>query len=190
MPRRVLAGPAANRSTYLLILGDREGLAWVLHNRRMAFTESRVTEIAELRAGDQLLLYTSRGCYRNPTRDRGRVIGEAEARHAVARLKKPIPIGEREFSHTCDIQLKSLAPFRDGVMLTDLVPKLDVFPDARSWSARMRRPLLKLPPNDARLLLARLASIARPADENIRGYLDWLEHVATAQQSTAQQSTS
>jgi hypothetical protein len=168
--------PAARRasrpSRYLLILGDRDGLAWVLRNRRMAFTESRAAEIRELRSGDRLFLYTSRGCYHNPTRDRGRVIGKAETTSAVTRLDEPIAIGNREFSYACDIELDSLAPFRKGVILADLVPRLEVFPDERSWSARMRRPLLVLPAKDARLIAKELAPLARPVEETIHDYVD------------------
>jgi hypothetical protein len=181
MPRAVAANAVRRPSAFLLILGDRDGLSWVLRNRRMAFTESRASEVAALRAGDRLFLYTSRGCYHNPTRDRGRVIGEAEARAgATTRLVKPISIGQREFSLVCDIALKSLAPFREGVVLAELVPRLEVFTDKNSWSVRMRRPLLPLPAKDVRLVVKELAGIARPVDETIGQYTHWLKRVGAA----------
>jgi hypothetical protein len=187
MPRSSAATIAATRLSpaYLLILGDRDGLLWVLQNRRMAFTESRAAEVADLRAGDRLFLYTSRGCYHNPTRDRGRVIGEAEAKEAPTRLAKPISIGGRVFSYACDIELRSLAPFREGVVLADLVRRLEVFPDQRSWSARMRRPLLALSARDARLIAKEVAPIARPVGEAIDGYREWLQRVAARRRRSA-----
>jgi hypothetical protein len=150
----------------------------------MAFTESRAVDVVGLRPGDRLLLYTSRGCYHNPTRDRGRVIGEAEAREAPTRLAKPICIGEREFSSACDIELKSLAPFREGVVLADLVARLEVFPDERSWSARLRRPLLAIPRKDAGLIAKELALVACPVEETIDRYTQWLHRVATAHRTS------
>jgi hypothetical protein len=175
------SAPSTRPSTYLLILGDREGLSWVLHNRRMAFTESRAAEVADLRAGDRLFLYTTRGCYHNPTRDRGRVIGEAEATSAVTRLDRPILIGDRQFTYACDIELKSLAPFREGVVLAEYVPRLEVFPDQRSWSARMRRPLLPMTPKDALLISKELAPVTRPVQETIDDYVTWVARVTSAQ---------
>jgi len=63
--------------TYLLLIADREPLAWIISEQRTAFGEHRAREAEKLEPGDALLLYTTRGCFRNPTRDRGRVIGRA-----------------------------------------------------------------------------------------------------------------
>ncbi|HKF79950.1 MAG TPA: hypothetical protein VKB17_03920, partial [Thermoleophilaceae bacterium] len=68
----------AGAATYLLILGEREALAWVLREQRMAFSARRARSASALTLGDRLLLYTTRGCFHNPTRDRGRVIGAGE----------------------------------------------------------------------------------------------------------------
>jgi hypothetical protein len=68
-------------TSYPLILGHRARLAWVLGHSRMAspdgFTDARARKGERPDVGDRLFLYTSRGCFGNPTRDRGRVIGEA-----------------------------------------------------------------------------------------------------------------
>jgi hypothetical protein len=160
------------QTSYLLILGHRAGLEWVLENSRMAFTAARAKDGALLAVGDRLFLYTSRGCFGNPTRDRGRVIGEAHVTSPVRARAKPVEIAGREFTHECEIALQSLAPSREGVVLADLVSRLDVFTDERSWSARLRRPLLPLTPKDARLVAVKLRPITRPATQTIRGYLD------------------
>jgi hypothetical protein len=156
---------------YLLILGHREGLSWVLENSRMAFTASRSREAERLAIGDRLFIYTTRGCFGNPTRDRGRVIGEAKVIGRLRRRPTPLTIGARNFTHDCRIALASLAPFREGIVVAELVPKLEVFPDKRSWSARLRRPLVPLTPNDAQLIATRLRGVARPVAETISEYI-------------------
>jgi hypothetical protein len=156
---------------YLLILGHREGLSWVLKNSRMAFTASRASEGERLAIGDRLFLYTTRGCFGNPTRDRGRVIGEAEVVGRLRRRPTPLSIGGRNFTHDCRIALASLAQFRKGIVIAELVPKLEVFPDERSWSARLRRPLLPLTPNDAQLIASQLRRMARPVGETVNEYI-------------------
>jgi hypothetical protein len=65
-----MARPAA-----LLLISDREALAWVLSEQQFAFPQGRVKSIPPVGSG--VLLYTTRGCYRNPTRDRGLVMGLA-----------------------------------------------------------------------------------------------------------------
>lgn len=109
------------------------------------------------------------------------------ATSAVTRLDEPVTIGKREFAYACDIELHSLAPFRDGVVLADLVARLEVFPDERSWSVRMRRPLLALPAKDARLIAKELAALARPVDETIDDYVAWVARV-TNETKAAQRS--
>ena len=49
-------------ASYLLILGNHEGLRWVLANRRMAFRR-RAAAVPGLILGDGLLVYTTRGCF-------------------------------------------------------------------------------------------------------------------------------
>lgn len=52
--------------------------------------------------------------------------------------------------------MAGLAPFREGLVLRDLVPRLSVFPDLATWSVRMRRASLTLPPADAELVRTEL----------------------------------
>jgi hypothetical protein len=78
---------------YLLILADREAISWVLREQRMAFPATPRAEVRALAAGDRLFLYATRGAWRNPTRDRGRIIGSAHVREAVRVLDEPVTIG-------------------------------------------------------------------------------------------------
>jgi hypothetical protein len=54
--------------TALLIVSDRKPLAW-LREQRFAVPAGRASSAPA--KGTRLLLYTTRGCYRNPGRDRG-----------------------------------------------------------------------------------------------------------------------
>ncbi|MER6062435.1 hypothetical protein ABT167_14820 [Streptomyces sp. NPDC001792] len=147
-------------TTHLIIISDREPLAWVLENQQMAFPAGRTAGLPE--KGDVILLYTTRGCYRNPTRDRGRIMGLATVTSEVAALTEPVSFGDRDFTSGCTLQVHGLAPRHEGVILADLVPRLQVFPKPESWSARMRRASLRLPEPDADLLRRELQPMLRP----------------------------
>jgi NAD(P)-dependent dehydrogenase (short-subunit alcohol dehydrogenase family) len=127
--------------SYPLILGDRQAIAWVLREQRMAFPATSRAEVSRLAVGDELLIYTTRGAYRNPSRERGRVIGTATVASAVEALDVPVEFGGREFPRGCGITVTSLAPWGRGVELQPLVDRLAVFPNAKTWSIQLRRPL-------------------------------------------------
>lgn len=151
---------------YLLPIADRGPLAWIVREQRTAFAEHRAAEAARLAPGDRLFLYTTRGCFRNPTRDRGRVIGEALVTAAARRLTEPVRFGEREYPHLVELELRTLAPSRGGLELAPLVPRLpNTFPDLASWSVRLRRALVPLDPGDAATIAQELAAVARPYGE-------------------------
>jgi hypothetical protein len=163
---------ADRRNAYLLILGHRQGLAWVLRNKKMAFSAARSSDGKRLVIGDRLFLYTSRGCFGNPTRDRGRVMGEATVVSKVHALSEPLVIADREFAYACDIELSTLAPYRQGLAIADLVSELSIFPDAATWSFKLRRPLLPLEPADASLIARKLRRFVGPPSETLDDYLD------------------
>ncbi|WP_449060424.1 hypothetical protein [Planomonospora algeriensis] len=143
-------------SSYLLILGEREAVAWVLRQSRMAFPPTRRTEVDRLKVGDELFVLTTRGCWHNPTRDRTRVIGRATVTAGVTAYDEPVTIAGRDFT------VESLTPYLTGVELVALVPRLETFPDKRdgAWSIRLRRPLLEVTEADARLLRSELGAVA------------------------------
>ena len=100
---------------YLLVLGEREAIRWVLTNQRMAFPATARAEVTALREGDELFLLSTRGAFRNPTRDRTRVIGTAVALTAVEPLDEPLEIAGRTFARGCSIRVDSLAPYLGGL---------------------------------------------------------------------------
>ena len=68
---------------YLLVIGERAALAWVLAEQQMAFPVLRRSQAMALEVGDELLIYTTRGCFHNPTRDAGRVMALASVATSV-----------------------------------------------------------------------------------------------------------
>lgn len=149
-------------SVHLLILGERAGVAWVLTHEQMAFARHRRAEAGQVSVGDRFLLYTTRGCFHNPTRDRGRVIGHAYVTSSVTPLGEPVTIAGRDFELSCSIRVDQLLPRGEGVILSELVPELAVFPNPNAWSARLRRPVLTLPQPDVDLIVGRLGRGGAP----------------------------
>lgn len=77
---------------YLVVIGDREALGWVLTEQRMAFPDARRPEVRTLAQRDQLLLYTTMGCFKNPGRDRGRCDGTRSRSVARAGSGRPAEV--------------------------------------------------------------------------------------------------
>jgi hypothetical protein len=157
-------------SAHLLIIGDRAALSWVVTEQRMAFPAGRSKAARALAEGDEIFLYTTRGCFRNPRRDLGRVMGRAVVAGPVQVLDEPVLFGARSFTEGCPLKVSGLAPFREGLVLRDLVPRLSVFPDPATWSVRVRRASLTLPPADADLVRRGLEPLLRPYDETVVEY--------------------
>lgn len=156
---------------YLLPIAGREPLAWILSAGRTAFSGHRRREAEALTVGDTLLLYATRGCFRNPTRDRGRVIGVARVAEAATELDEPVRFGDREYPIGVELSVDALTLRGEGIELAPLVGQLrESFPKPASWSATMRRALVPLSSADGGRLV-RL--VRRRADSNaMSSYLD------------------
>jgi hypothetical protein len=159
-------------ATYLSVIGDRVALAWVLKNSVMAFPATHRPEVDRLERGDELFLLTTRGCFKNPTRDRTRIVGTAVVRTPVSLAAEPIELANRTFNRTCDLTIKALAPVLSGVELAPLVDRLQAFPNKQAWSTWLRRPLLELTPADAEFLRPLLAAATTRPEDALQGYLD------------------
>jgi hypothetical protein len=156
--------------SYLLILGDRDAIAWVLSEQRMAFPATPRAELAALTAGDRLLLYATRGAWGNPTRDRGRVIGTATVRSAVRALDETLEIADRSFHSGCDLRIDGLVPYPGGVELQPLVGRLAAFPKPAAWSVYLRRALLQFPQQDVDVITEHLAPLLKRRREALATY--------------------
>jgi hypothetical protein len=157
---------------HLLLLSEREALAWVIQEQRMAFASHRAASARTLAVGHRLFLYTTRGCFHNPTRDRGRIIAEAVVGSSVTELADPIELAGRTFTVGCRLRIPRVAPLRTGVELAPLVPRLDSFPDAAAWTARMRQTLVPLAEPDISVIAALLEPFLRPRDDVLDHYLE------------------
>jgi hypothetical protein len=164
-------------TSYLLIIGDRVALGWILTERRMAFPRGSRSEVRSLKEGDELFLYTTRGAFKNPHRDRGRVIGTAFVRDEVTPLAQPVHLGGRDYPVGCDLEIGRLAKLGSGVDLSRLVPGMETFADVgQAWSVRLRRPLLGLTKGDAARLQRELSKVLRrqdPEAETVTEYCKW-----------------
>ena len=157
--------------SYLLVLGEREAVGWVLRESRMAFPPTRRAEVDRLTTGDELLIFTTRGCWHNPRRDRGRIVGSARVASPVVAYDEPVTIAGRDFTRGCDLTLRSLTPLGQGVELAPLIPQMGAFPNKKAWSIWLRRPLLELPPGDATLLQHKLKPIACAVQVTAQDYI-------------------
>jgi hypothetical protein len=167
-------------ANYLLILGNRVGLGWVLTRSRMAFPDPRRSEVRDVSVGDALYLYATRTCFGNPGRDRGRVIAVASVTSAVEKLEQPVKLVGREFIAGCGLSITSIAPLGLGPELRPLVPSLDAFGrSAEAWSWKLRRPLLRITPHDAKVLDGALKTEVVPIEQAVSPYLQWYEAYTT-----------
>lgn len=156
---------------YLAIIGDREALVWVLENQQLAFPEPRYPKhFPTLRPGDTLFLYTTRGCFRNPTRDRGRIIGSATVRGQIQRGDEPISVRGRSLPLSVALKPRSLVAADAGIDLSGQVAKMSSFPNPDTWAMHMRRSLVPLTPADSRLLDTQLDSSATWAGDRLDTY--------------------
>jgi hypothetical protein len=125
-----------------------------------------------LEKGDELFLLATRGCFRNPSRDRTRIIATAALRSAVRPADEPIELIGRVFDRTCDIKVTRLAPVLTGVELAPLITQLRSFPNKQAWSIWLRRPLLRLVDEDAALLRPLVEGVSTRPGKALQGYLD------------------
>lgn len=160
---------------YLIVIGDAAALAWVLAEQRMAFPARRRSQAMALEVGDELLIYTTRHCFRSPARDHGRVMGLANVTTRVRNLAEPVVFGERRYTEGCALTIHGVAALRTGVEVAPLVTELHAFPDARKWNMRMRRALVPLDEHDASLLGHKLTALLEPVDHHLDAYLQIAE---------------
>jgi len=154
----------------MCVIGDRQALAWVLREQQMAFPAHRARLAASIHPGDTIFLYTTRGCFNSPTKDRGRVIGEAKAMSQVAALESPVTFGDRSFPIGCSLQILTAAPARQGVELGPLVGRLSAFRETEHWSVYLRTALVPLNQADAALLRRHLRNVTGTVGDVLPGY--------------------
>jgi hypothetical protein len=155
----------------MLVIGEAKALAWVLAEQRMAFPARRRSRAAALEIGDELFIYTTRGCFHNLRRDRGRVIGLALVSSDVRDLTEPVVFSERRYTSGCTLDIQGVAPLHDGVELRLLVSQLHAFPDERGWSMQLRTSPLPLDKHDTALLKRQLNPLLEPLNRHLDTYI-------------------
>lgn len=157
---------------HLAVLGDRVALGWVLANQRIAFPEPRYrSQFRSFVSGDRLYLYTTRGCFKNPTRDKGRIIGVATVTADMATSDEPLVIGDRTLPFEAQVRVESLAPFGEGIDVALMAGSLSCFPKPANWSVYLRRSVVPLTTADARLIDRQLKVVAGSREGNMDGYM-------------------
>jgi hypothetical protein len=160
-------------SAYLLVLGEREAISWVLHQQKMAFTSRRRREIDALKEGDELFLLTTRTAFHNPRVDRTMVVGRAIATSSTRPLSSPLEIAGRTFTSVCDLEIKELAPRRSGIEVVPIVHAIEALASSASWGMLLRRPLLELTSADAAFLAERLKVHVVAYHDALQSYSTW-----------------
>lgn len=161
----------AHQNPHLAVIGDREALVWVLENERIAFPRPRYHHIfPTLGPEDVLYLYTTRGCYKNPTRDRGLIIGSAIVTGPMGKSEQPLHVRDRELPLEAPISVQALAPVDEGINLADEVARLTSFPKPDSWSVYLRRSLFHLTEKDAQRFDRLLRPYAGQWSNRLAGY--------------------
>lgn len=154
----------------MLLLATNSGLAYVMREGKMAFPPTRRIR---LDVGDRLLLYTTRGVFNSPSRDLGRVVGTAKVASPILPLEQQRMIAGRMYTSGCDLRFTGLARLGEGVVLADMVEELTVFrPNPAAWSARIRRSVLPLPPEDYEYIMTRLEPFLHNPAEVVDAYLE------------------
>ena len=98
----------SDQTPHIAVISDRKALAWVLTNKRIAFPEPRLKLLfPAFKKGDVLYLYTTRGCFKNPKRDRGRIISKVVATSNMTTNDDPIMIRDRPLPHELAIKIES-----------------------------------------------------------------------------------
>jgi hypothetical protein len=83
-------------------------------------------------------LYVTRSAFRNPTWDRGRIVGMAHPASGVQALDPPLRLAGLEFTTACYLSIVRPAPRGEGVELAPLVKRLRMFPKPHARSAWLR----------------------------------------------------
>jgi hypothetical protein len=86
-------------------------------------------------------------------------------------LDEPVVFSERRYTSGCSLVIQGVAELHGGVELSPLTDKLHVFPDPRTWSAQLRRPLVPLDEHDASMIKRHLIALLEPVEHHLDAYL-------------------
>jgi len=158
---------------FLLILGDADGLAYVLRERRMALTPRRRIPLTR---GDIVFLYTTRGIFRNPGAGRGLIIGRAEIISDIVKFESGLRIADRIYTSGCQLAITGLAPLGEGLELRQIVDELETFhPHPKRWAFRLYSSFLQLSPKDASVIQEKIQPLLQNPEDVSQAYISRAE---------------
>jgi len=158
---------------FLLILGDADGLAYVLREHRMAFTPKRRIPLTR---GDIVFLYTTRGIFRNPSAGRGLIIGQAEIISDIIKFESTLKIADRVYTSGCHLAITGLAPLGEGLELRQIVDELETFhPHPKRWAFRIYSSFVQLSPKDASVIQEKIQPLLQDPEYVSQAYISRAE---------------
>lgn len=122
-------------------------MEWVIEHGRMA-VGPRVKSLPG--PGERVVLYTSRGAFHNPTRDRAQVIGLGITTDEPAQRR--LVIAGTPYARSFGVDIEVLAEPRHGLDFASLVPRLDFITKKKSWGGALRRPVVRISDRDYRTI--------------------------------------
>ena len=154
---------------FLLILGDADGLAYVLREHRLAFTRKRRIPLTR---GDIVFLYTTRRIFRSPSTGRGLIIGRAEIISDIVKFESGLRIADRVYTVGCQLAITGLVPLGEGVELRQIVDELETFhPHPKRWVFRMYGSFLRLSPKDASVIQEKIQPLLQDPEHVSQAYI-------------------
>ena len=129
---------------WLVVVGEREALRWIVKNKRMAFREYINT--SEIAARDEMAVYVTRGAFHTPTRDQSQVL--ALGQFASRPTPRPVTILGESYPTSVGLRLSQVLPEREGMPFKPLVPKMRFIKKKSGWAAYLRRSLVRITDED------------------------------------------
>jgi len=132
----------------IFVVGSRPALEYILDNHVMAFRSSVKTDMLE--KGMRFALYTTRGAYGNPTKDRSQIL-------ALGRLSSGVTgqahsIDQELFPQSCRLKFELRLPWRKGLIFDPLVDELAFVGGRRRYASVFHRTIVKVPTDDYELI--------------------------------------
>jgi hypothetical protein len=134
--------------TWVVVLGDRDGLRWVVKNDMMAWTKGSARKAAEIRCGDGLILYVTRGAFHNPARGEAQLVAEVRALEQPRPLAQPFLLAGRTFVSACRLRFTLLLPEKKGAPVRPIVENLAFVRRKDTWGQYFRSGLIEVPGED------------------------------------------
>lgn len=145
---------------WLIVIGEREGLRWVIEHQRMAF---RDTVKGKPSAGDPFAIYVSRGAFHNPGRDEAQVLGLGTFKTGIER--RATTVGDERYARTARLDISEVRPERQGLPFRPLVEDLTFIAKKSGWAAYVRQTLVPIPQADFDLIARRLREFPKPLSQ-------------------------